>query len=111
MKNDVFESTLNVTLEVCRSILGVKANEYAVSEDRLHNFKRAAALAGSTPEMALRGMLAKHIISVWDFVDRTEAGEQVPYEKWDEKIIDVINYMILLRAVVLDSGTGGNGKG
>ncbi|MEG2050914.1 MAG: hypothetical protein RR012_01290 [Oscillospiraceae bacterium] len=101
MTTEKFENTLYDTLTMVKHILGNKAKEYA-REDRLHNFKVAADLAKTTPEMALRGMLAKHIISVWDLINDLEKGDLADIQMWDEKIIDCINYFILLRALVFE---------
>ena len=100
MDNSRFNDLLANTIQIVTSTLSKKASEYAGPKDRLHNFKIAASLANSTPEMALRGMMAKHIVSVWDLVqDReNEIGHHVAI--WDEKLIDSINYLILLRALV-----------
>lgn len=43
--------------------------------------------------------MAKHTVSIYDMA-RSE--ETFPLEKWDEKITDHINYLILLRAVVVE---------
>lgn len=101
MTNKAFDENFNEVFGKCQSILANKANEYA-TEDRLHNFKRAAALANNTPQEALLGMMLKHIVSICDYVERSADGEEFVMLQWDEKIIDTINYCILLRAVIID---------
>lgn len=96
MKAEVFNQIVEVQLERCRKILCFKANEYA-TEDRLHNFRVAAALQGCTELQALAGMMAKHTVSVYDMV---MGGQSYPMELWGEKITDHINYLLLLRAMV-----------
>lgn len=49
---------------------------------------------------ALGGMMAKHTVSVYDLIRMEEAGAKVKKELWMEKIIDHINYLILLWAMV-----------
>ena len=52
---------------LCREILQKKTKEYTGGDtDRLGAFKAAAALQHTTPERALAGMLAKHIVSLYD---------------------------------------------
>jgi hypothetical protein len=99
MTNEQFNLVFDGTIAKITSVLCKKAGEYARG-DRLHNFKVAAALASSSPEMALRGMLSKHIISVWDLINDVEQGKNASLEMWDEKIIDSMNYLLLLRAIV-----------
>ena len=91
-----FERIFEEQVERSRSVLISKAKEYA-TEDRLHNFKVAAALEGKTPEQALAGMMAKHTVSVYDMA---ESGMPYPIELWQEKITDHINYLFLLNAIV-----------
>lgn len=78
-----------------------KSVEYATDSDLLVNFKTASALLHTTPEQALTGMLAKHVVSIFDMV-----GTQQTYSslQWDEKITDAVNYLILLRALLIESG-------
>lgn len=66
--------------------------------DRLGAFKSAAALQHTTPQRALAGMMAKHIISIYDmcFTDRKTFELAV----WEEKITDSLNYLFLLKAVI-----------
>lgn len=91
-----FERIFEDQVERSRMVLVNKASEYA-PEDRLHNFKVAAALEGKTPEQALAGMMAKHTVSVYDMA---ESGQPYPIELWQEKITDHINYLFLLNAIV-----------
>ena len=94
-----FERLFEEQVERSRIVLVNKASEYA-TEDRLHNFKVAAALEGKTPEQALAGMMAKHTVSVYDMA---ESGLAYPIELWQEKITDHINYLFLLNAIVRES--------
>ena len=96
MNTTTFERLFEEQVNRSRSVLVSKAKEYA-TEDRLHNFKVAAALEGKTPEQALAGMMAKHTVSVYDMV---ESGLAYPIELWQEKITDHINYLFLLNAIV-----------
>ena len=99
MNTTTFERLFEDQVNRSRSILVSKAKEYA-TEDRLHNFKVAAALEGKTPEQALAGMMAKHTVSVYDMA---ESGQPYPIELWQEKITDHINYLFLLNAIVRES--------
>lgn len=99
MKTEVFESILENRLLKISGVLGHKAKEYALGGDRLHNFKTAAALLQTTQAKALWGIAAKHLVSVADLVE----GRLPPTEYFvNEKIGDLINYLILLEAVLLE---------
>ena len=76
-----------------------KADEYARG-DRLSNFKRIAAMRQCIPEEALLGLISKHWIATLDFVDDLNKGLLQPMPRWEEKIGDIIAYMILLEALV-----------
>lgn len=83
----------------CEQILLNKAKEYTGNTpDRLSAFKTAAALQECTPEKSLAGMMAKHIISLYDMC----FSEQTIYDRkmWDEKITDSLNYLFLLKALI-----------
>lgn len=97
MKTEEFNKTIEEQLTLCKSILQVKAKEYA-TEDRLHNFKVAADLQSVRPESALAGMMAKHTASIYDLcnTDRSEWTMEI----WEEKITDSINYLLLLKALI-----------
>lgn len=93
--NLVFEKQV----ERCEQTLQRKKKEYTGdSQDRLSAFKVAAAMQGCKPERALAGMMAKHIVSLYDmcYADR----EIFDMDTWDEKITDSLNYLFLLKAIV-----------
>ena len=102
MTTERFEKLLDEQLELCRSVLCSKAVEYA-TEDRLHNFKVAAAVQGNDPKQALAGMMAKHTVSVYDMC---ASGTDYPMELWQEKCTDHLNYLLLLMALVQEDVGG-----
>lgn len=67
MTQTEFYLTFEQQVQRCEETLLNKAKEYTGnSPDRLSAFKTAAALQECTPERALAGMMAKHIISIYD---------------------------------------------
>lgn len=90
---------INDMLLHCRDLLFAKHEEYA-TEDHFHNFNVAAVLQGQTPAEALIGMMDKHVVSVHDLVKDYANGVEISLEKWQEKIGDNINYLLILWAMV-----------
>ena len=105
MSNEEFNEVVNDQLEYCYRLLCKKGDEYdSDSCDRFHSFKVAAALLGETPQQALTGMLAKHTVSIFDMM-RTGSSDLA---KWEEKITDHINYLLLLKGLIMDENGGQN---
>jgi len=100
MTGDKFDDLLARRLRLIEGTLGAKAAEYATAADRLHNFKRAAAVTGQHPAQACVGMMVKHLVSVLDIVDASAAGRAAAADLIDEKVGDAINYLILLEAIL-----------
>lgn len=98
MTPEHFDKILERRLDRTRQVLASKGTEYASNSDRLHNFKAAARLLGSTPEAALLGFLTKHLVSVVDMVKALPDTVPAP-GRVDEKIGDCINYLVLLEAL------------
>jgi len=94
-----FVSVLNDQISNVRGVLDVKAIEYA-PVDRLSNFKQAAHLQKISMPQAVVSFMAKHTVSIFDMV---RTGKPYPIEVWDEKITDHINYLILLKAALLEN--------
>jgi hypothetical protein len=99
MTQQDFERIVEEQLNTARDLLIIKGREYSLSEDRLEVFKKAAVLQGENVKQALCGMLAKHVVSIYDMsMSRNEFTEA----RWTEKITDSINYLLLLKAAVME---------
>ena len=99
MYNNEFNHIIDHSINMAKKTLLERGEEYA-TEDRLHNFRVAAELQGTTMREALAGMMAKHTTSIYDMVqDPIDAHNK---HKWDEKIGDHINYLLILQAVLYD---------
>jgi len=99
MTSEEFNTLTKAQLKRCEDVLCIKADEYA-TDDRLHNFKQAALLQEVTSATALKGMMCKHTISVYDMIKGLEEGKEYPLALWNEKITDSMNYLLLLWAIV-----------
>ena len=93
-----------VVTERIKNVMCQKSTEYARGGDKLYNFKRAAKISGETPLVCLRGMKLKHDVSILDMLDDEDIGLKTPHtrEKWEEKIGDDINYLILMLALLYE---------
>lgn len=99
MTNQDFTKIVDSQLTKCREVLVVKGKEYdSDTEDRLHSFKVAAEIQHTTPMQALAGMMAKHTVSVYDMCAENSSN----LAKWEEKITDSINYLLLLKSLIQD---------
>lgn len=99
MTQENFERIVEDQLEIARNLLIVKGQEYSLSADRLEVFKKAACLQGETVKQALCGMLAKHVVSVYDM---SMSDKTFTEDRWTEKITDSINYLLLLKAAIME---------
>ena len=92
-----------VVNERIKGVMCAKSAEYARGGDKLHNFKRAADVSNSSPLECLQGMKLKHDVSILDMLN-DEVERVLPYtkEKWEEKISDDINYLILMLALLYE---------
>jgi hypothetical protein len=99
MNAERFEGVLDSQIARVRDVLVVKAAEYA-PVDRLSNFRKAAHLQGIDIPRAIGGIMVKHTVSIFDML---ASGNSFTLEQWDEKITDHINYLILLRAAIVEN--------
>lgn len=86
--------------------MGCKSSEYANDADKLHNFKRAAAMVAkaSTPAGAAWNMALKHFVSLVDMIEKEAAGEKTfTMEVWREKLGDAANYLDLIYSIEVES--------
>ena len=96
-----FNDVVNNTIKTTASLLISKGEEYAGSADRLANFKRGSKLTGVTPLQVALVYASKHYDSIATFVRKDASGEpQVLSEPIEGRFDDMINYMILMKALV-----------
>ena len=100
MQNKDFAIVIEDTFKACEHLLGAKNEEYSRDKDRLSNFRKAAKMQGTTAPKALKGMLVKHLVSVFDMIDDFDAGKFHTKDRWNEKVYDCINYFVLLKCLI-----------
>lgn len=102
MTEKEFDKLVEERLDSTKKVLIIKGKEYRRNSDPLHNFNVAARLGNTTREKALWGFALKHYVSFIDILNDVEKGE-IPNEFLvNEKIGDLINYLILCEASLKD---------
>ena len=94
--DDLVETRCDKTIKT----LVEKGKEYRRNNDPLHNFRIAAKVNNTTEEKALWGFAVKHYVSFLDILNDIERGFLPKEEVVDEKIGDLINYLILCEASI-----------
>lgn len=102
MEINHFDEVLENRLRAIRLSLLMKGKEYRRNNDPLHNFNRGAKLSGQSREKVLWGFALKHHVSFLDMLDDMDVGKFPKIETVDEKIGDLINYLILCEASIKD---------
>jgi len=105
MNNEEFIRIVENQKEDCYATLIKKEKEYSDGKDRLVQFRNVAAMRGVHPLEALGGMMAKHTSSIYQLINDVRDDMLPTMEIWNEKITDHINYLFLLIALVLDTGS------
>ena len=95
---------IRAQIDRCLSIFNAKQDEYITKKDHkdadmLANFQGAAGLMKTTKKRALLGMWVKHLVSISDMC---QSDKDYPIELWEEKITDAINYLLLLKCVIVE---------
>ena len=105
MKQTEFNKTIEEALNKVLSLLVLKNAEYANTTDVFHNFRNAVGLSFYTKKESVAWEFnVKHLQSIKDIIDYIEKNNSVNVnkEKLDEKIIDAINYLLIIRAMVIE---------
>lgn len=97
--------TLNQFLELTEDFIDdilflftMKNKHYASTDDVFSNFKKASKLLDLTPEEVILAYMSKHYVSLCDIIRNKKDLTTI-----DEKVMDLINYLLLLRAYVKDT--------
>jgi len=96
MSNEEFTKTVEEQIKRCRDLLITKQDEYS-NGDKLHNFRIGADLRQLNMREICAGYMAKHTVSIYDMC---HSVRKFSLDKWNEKITDHINYLLLLRCIV-----------
>lgn len=100
MTEGQFDEIVNHRCNKIAKTLVEKGKEYRRNNDPLHNFRVAAKVQNTTEEKALWGFAVKHYVSFLDILNDIEKGLLPKEEVVDEKIGDLINYLILCEASI-----------
>jgi len=104
MDNKEFTTLVERTQQETSALLISKGMEYAGSEDRLANFKRGAALTGTTPLQCCFIYMSKHYDSLSTYIKKDAAGfDQHLSEPIEGRINDIINYMFIMKGLIQES--------
>jgi hypothetical protein len=109
MTEQEFDKIIEERLDKVQATLIIKGREYRRNNDPLHNFNVAATVSNTTREKALWGFAVKHYVSFLDILNDMEKGILPKEEVVDEKIGDLINYLILAEASIKDKIKNANG--
>jgi hypothetical protein len=115
MKRDDFETFLDGVLGDVRKLFLEKRSQYAKDDEVLHNFKDVATSDDTTPEDVLWGFVRKHWSAIKLMINFDKypghspsisstgiTDDRFTLAQYKDKCMDVINYMILLMAIVAD---------
>ena len=82
----------------CRDLLVSKNAEYNKENvNPFHNFEVGAALTGKPARQILGGYMLKHTVSIYNMIF---SDDDYNKKKWEEKITDHINYLLILKALI-----------
>ena len=96
MEHKEFDDLTRRFTNVCLSRLERKGQYYAGDEsNRLAHFDRIAELVGMSREKVLGVLMAKHLISVYDYIEHCEDPN------FDEPLGDAIAYLLILYTMLI----------
>lgn len=81
----------------CENILAEKFKDYGNHEDPFWHFNRAAKLLEQTPQQVLMTLFSKHLTCIVEMAKDPHASSSA---RWEEKITDAINYLLILSSMV-----------
>jgi len=92
---EIFE----VTFSQLKDTLNKKGADYA-NEDKLSNFKLAGNIAGITPEINCLSLIATKVARLGVLLNNPQHNPS--NESIDDSIMDLANYTILLRMILIE---------
>lgn len=98
-QRQVFEETIGTM----REVMFKKGNDYA-GEDRLSNFKLSGAICGLTAEQHCLALIAVKVARLGQLIT---GGKKPNHESVEDSILDLANYSVLLRMILMDTKENG----
>jgi hypothetical protein len=92
-----FNAVVKETFKECEKVLLDKGRYYGVNDDRLTQLKQIAETVGQVPCVTTHTLVAKHFVALGSMLHLPGAYTT---EDYDAYILDIINYMILIRALL-----------
>lgn len=102
MKEKEFDFLVKDTLNTIENVLIIKGKEYRRNNDPLHNFNIGTGITNTTREEVIDSFMLKHYISYRDMLNDIKDNKLPTEEYIDEKVVDMINYLLLFKASVVD---------
>jgi len=84
----------------CAKLLMTKGKDYAGDQDALSNFKGIAHRLGISKYQVWSVYFMKHVRAIINSIKANPENPQVESEPLEERITDVINYAVLLEALL-----------
>jgi len=84
----------------CKQLLSKKKKHRDSSEDRLLQFKMAAALRRKSRLESVADMATKHTTQLFIMIKEHSGGEEITLKQWQETLIDEINYRYIMLAML-----------
>lgn len=106
MTEEKFEAYVLRLFDRVWSILKRKQQEYVLDKsDRFKAFKHEwlNSEIKDKPKQTLWFQMAKHIDSIHDMC---MSDKEFKFEVWDEKIVDIINYLCILNCMIVEEKNG-----
>lgn len=100
-----FQQTVVEATDKINKVLVAKRKEYTNNDDPFHNFRAATGVSlHNTKEAVAYEFLVKHLQSFKDIITFIEDKNYTNIDKvlLDEKAIDIINYVLLIRGMIID---------
>lgn len=90
----------NEILGKCIAVIAAKGRDYSGESDSLANFKRNAERIGLTKYQIWATYFNKHIDAVNNSIKAAPEFPQVESEPIEERVVDIINYALILAALI-----------
>ena len=96
LTDEQLESLIEERIKKCKDVLLKKSEEYSSDSDRMRNFNTAGRMLGMPPYRVAFMYMVKHFESVYEIVVNDQPTSPA---LWEEKITDLINYLLLIDAM------------